>query len=158
MSKLKWVNVLAAIVLLGAVVVRGFAPRRQAEHVSISAALGPVRSVYRSIGPHRGSRVTAVAGVTTAPFTFYMGAAGGGVWKTTDAGETWLNVSDGRIATGSIGAVAVAESAPSVVYVGTGSACIRGNVSPGSACSNRPMPGPRGGASGWRTLDKSAES
>src|SRR5581483_5223228 len=86
---------------------------------------------YRSIGPHKGSRVTAVAGVASELFTFYMGAAGGGVWKTTDAGQSWINVSDGFLPTGSIGAIGVADSAPSIVYVGTGSACIRGNVSTG---------------------------
>jgi photosystem II stability/assembly factor-like uncharacterized protein len=86
---------------------------------------------YRLIGPHKGSRVTAVGGVPTELLTFYMGASGGGVWKTTDAGQSWINVSDGFLLTGSIGAIAVAESTPSVVYVGTGSACIRGNVSTG---------------------------
>jgi photosystem II stability/assembly factor-like uncharacterized protein len=60
-----------------------------------------------------------------------MGATGGGVWKTTDAGETWVNVSDTFFGSGSIGAIAVAESDPNVVYVGTGTACPRGNVSPG---------------------------
>ena len=83
---------------------------------------------YRMIGPARGGRVTAVAGHRRQPLTFYMGATGGGVWKTTDAGITWRNVSDGFLATGSIGAVEVAESDPNVVYVGTGSACIRSNV------------------------------
>ena len=56
---------------------------------------------------------------------------GGGVWKTTDGGETWFNITDGQFATGSVGAVGVADSNPNVIYVGTGSACIRGNVSPG---------------------------
>ncbi len=83
---------------------------------------------FRSIGPLRGGRVTAVAGVRTQPYTFYMGASGGGVWKTTDAGHSWHNVSDGFFATGSIGAIAVAPSNPDVVYVGTGSAAIRSNV------------------------------
>lgn len=83
---------------------------------------------YRSIGPARGGRVTAVAGVRQQPHTFYMGATGGGVWKTTDAGNNWINVSDGFFATASIGAIAVAESDPNVVYVGTGSAAIRSNV------------------------------
>ncbi len=83
---------------------------------------------FRSVGPHRGGRVTAVAGVRRQPHTFYMGAAGGGVWKTTDAGHSWLNVSDGFFATASIGAIGVAESNPDVVYVGTGSAAIRSNV------------------------------
>lgn len=83
---------------------------------------------YRNIGPQRGGRVTAVAGHRKQPHTFYMGATGGGVWKTTDAGQNWANISDGFFATGSIGAIAVAESDPNVVYVGTGSAAIRSNV------------------------------
>ncbi len=83
---------------------------------------------FRSVGPHRGGRVTAVAGHRRQPATFYMGATGGGVWKTTDSGATWLNVSDGFFATGSIGAIDVAESNPDIVYVGTGSAAIRSNV------------------------------
>jgi photosystem II stability/assembly factor-like uncharacterized protein len=83
---------------------------------------------YRSIGPHRGGRVTAVAGHRKQPHTFYMGATGGGVWKTTDAGHDWVNVSDGFFETGSIGAIAVAESDPNVIYVGTGSAAIRSNI------------------------------
>jgi photosystem II stability/assembly factor-like uncharacterized protein len=83
---------------------------------------------FRSVGPHRGGRVTAVAGHRAHPATFYMGATGGGVWKTADSGRTWVNVSDGFFATGSIGAIDVAESDPNVVYVGTGSAAIRSNV------------------------------
>ncbi len=86
---------------------------------------------YRSIGPYRGGRVTAVAGVRGQPLTFYMGSTGGGVWKTTDGGLVWKNISDGFFGAGSIGAIAVAESDPNVIYVGTGSACIRGNVSTG---------------------------
>jgi len=83
---------------------------------------------YRSIGPSRGGRVTAVAGVASEAGTFYLGATGGGVWKTTDFGQSWTNVSDGYFATGSIGAVRVAPSAPNIVYVGTGSDGIRSNV------------------------------
>ena len=86
---------------------------------------------WRSVGPSRGGRVTAVCGIADQPFTFYMGATGGGVWKTNDAGTTWRNVSDGQIEAGSIGAITVAPSDPTIVYVGTGSACPRGNVSPG---------------------------
>jgi photosystem II stability/assembly factor-like uncharacterized protein len=86
---------------------------------------------WRSIGPYRGGRVTAVAGVAGQPLTYYFGATGGGVWKTTDAGVTWRNVSDHFLGTGSVGAVAVAESDPNVVYVGMGESCIRGNVSHG---------------------------
>jgi photosystem II stability/assembly factor-like uncharacterized protein len=86
---------------------------------------------WRLIGPFRGGRVTAVAGVPSQPMTFYMGATGGGVWKTEDGGMTWRNISDGYFKTGSIGAIAVAESDPNVIYVGTGEACPRGNVSHG---------------------------
>ncbi len=83
---------------------------------------------WRSVGPHRGGRVTAISGVRGQPCTFYMGATGGGVWKTEDCGALWRPVSDGQIATGSIGSIAVSESNPEVVYVGTGSAAIRSNV------------------------------
>ncbi|MBI4541133.1 MAG: glycosyl hydrolase [Gemmatimonadetes bacterium] len=86
---------------------------------------------YRLVGPERGGRSTAVAGVSGERGTFYMGATGGGVWKTTDGGESWFNVSDGFFEAGSIGAVAVAESDPNVVYAGTGTACPRTIVSVG---------------------------
>jgi photosystem II stability/assembly factor-like uncharacterized protein len=78
----------------------------------------------------RGGRATAVAGVPSNTQVYYMGCAGG-VWKTTDAGATWIPVTDGQIHVGSIGAIAVAESSPDIVYVGTGTAEPRGNVSNG---------------------------
>ena len=83
---------------------------------------------WRSIGPTRGGRSTAAAGVRTQPNVFYMGATGGGVWKTENYGISWLPVSDGQIPTGSIGALDVADSNPNVVYAGTGSEAIRSNV------------------------------
>jgi photosystem II stability/assembly factor-like uncharacterized protein len=86
---------------------------------------------YRMIGPARGGRVTAVTGVNQEPHTFYMGATGGGVWKTTDAGVTWRSLTDQSLATASIGALDVADSDPNIVYVGTGSEAIRSNVSIG---------------------------
>src|SRR5215472_10549144 len=86
---------------------------------------------YRMIGPLRGGRVTAVTGVPSEPFTFYMGSTGGGVWKTTDAGHNWRNISDAYFNVASIGAVEVSLSNPSIVYVGTGSSKIRSNVSIG---------------------------
>jgi photosystem II stability/assembly factor-like uncharacterized protein len=86
---------------------------------------------YRQVGPFRGGRVTAVAGVTSQPFVYYFGATGGGVWKTTDGGVNWEPVSDAFFKTGSVGAIGVAESDPNVVYVGMGESPIRGNVSHG---------------------------
>jgi photosystem II stability/assembly factor-like uncharacterized protein len=87
---------------------------------------------YRSIGPYRGGRSAAVAGVASQPFVFYYGATGGGVWKSTDGGINWEPVSDGSVfGTGSVGAIAVSDSDPNVVYVGMGESPIRGNVSHG---------------------------
>jgi photosystem II stability/assembly factor-like uncharacterized protein len=86
---------------------------------------------WRLIGPFRGGRVTAVAGVPSQPMVYYFGATGGGVWKTTDAGANWEPVSDEHFGTGSVGAIAVADSDPNVVYVGMGESPIRGNVSHG---------------------------
>ena len=83
---------------------------------------------YRMVGPSRGGRVTAVAGHRSQLLTYYMGATGGGVWKTTDAGHTWHNVSDGYFASPSIGAIRVAESDPNVIYVATGTDGMRSNV------------------------------
>lgn len=86
---------------------------------------------WRNIGPHRGGRVVAVAGHPTETMTFYFGACDGGVWKTDDGGTYWRNVSDGFFRTAPVGAIAVAESDPNVIYAGTGESCVRGNVSPG---------------------------
>jgi len=82
--------------------------------------------MWRNVGPFRGGRVTAVAGVAQDPFTYYFGATGGGVWKTEDAGTTWTNVSDGFFETGTVGALAVAPSDPNVVYAGMGEEPVRG--------------------------------
>jgi hypothetical protein len=86
---------------------------------------------WHSIGPYRGGRVTAVAGVTSQPMVYYLGATGGGVWKTENAGITWRPISDGFFHTGSVGAIVMAESNPNVVYVGMGEACLRANISHG---------------------------
>ncbi len=85
---------------------------------------------YRLVGPFRGGRSAAVAGVPNDPNLFYFGATGGGVWKTLDGGITWSNISDGYFG-GSIGAVEVAQSDPNVIYVGGGEKTLRGNVSSG---------------------------
>lgn len=89
-----------------------------------SASLAALQ--WRNIGPFRGGRVVAVAGVPQQPRTFYFGSVGGGVWKTTDGGETWANITDGQIRTSSVGAIAVAPSDPNVIYVGMGEHPVRG--------------------------------
>ncbi len=86
---------------------------------------------FRLIGPFRGGRSTAVTGIPGQPLTFFQGTTGGGVWKTTDAGESWENISDGYFDVASMGAVEVAFSDPNVIYAGTGSAGIRGNIMTG---------------------------
>ncbi|MBL8141302.1 MAG: glycosyl hydrolase, partial [Acidobacteria bacterium] len=81
---------------------------------------------WRNIGPFRGGRVVAVTGVRQQPRTFYFGGVGGGVWKTTDGGESWTNITDGQLKTSSVGAISVAASDPNVIYVGMGEHPIRG--------------------------------
>lgn len=86
---------------------------------------------FRNIGPFRGGRSVAVAGHDEQPYTFYTGFAGGGVYKTTDGGNSWMNISDEYFKTGSVGAIDVADSDPNVIYVGMGETDIRGNMSAG---------------------------
>ena len=81
---------------------------------------------WRSIGPFRGGRSVCGTGVVGDPKTYYMGTTGGGLWKTDDMGISWRNISDGFFKTGTIGAIAVSESDPNVVYVGTGEHAVRG--------------------------------
>ncbi|MFN2492383.1 MAG: WD40/YVTN/BNR-like repeat-containing protein [Pyrinomonadaceae bacterium] len=87
---------------------------------------------WRLIGPFRGGRVTAVAGVTSQPLVYYFGATGGGVWKTVDGGINWEPISDNSVfGTGSVGAIGLSDSDPNTIYVGMGESPIRGNVSHG---------------------------
>src|SRR4051794_38328610 len=86
---------------------------------------------WRCIGPFRGGRVVAVAGDPHDIGTFYFGATGGGLWKSTDAGQHWQNVSDGFFQRASVGGLAVSPSDPNVIYAGMGESTIRGNVSHG---------------------------
>ncbi len=86
---------------------------------------------WRNLGPLRGGRSTAVAGSAARPFEYYFGATGGGLWKTVDGGTTWHPVTDGQIATASVGAVVVAPSNPDIVYIGMGETELRGNIAQG---------------------------
>src|SRR5216117_3187112 len=86
---------------------------------------------WRAIGPDRGGRSIAVSGVRGRPKEAYFGAVGGGLWKTTDGGDTWAPMTDGQVKSASVGAVAVSESNPDIVFIGMGETCIRGNIMPG---------------------------
>ena len=98
----------------------------------VSLAKDPIikEQSFRLLGPFRGGRAAAGVGSYTDVNTFYMGATGGGVWKTIDAGNNWKNISDGYFG-GTIGAIAIAPSNESVIYVGEGENSMRGNVSEG---------------------------
>src|SRR6185312_1647372 len=120
MSKLLFL--LIAVCLLAAHV-SAQAPQSAAAD-ELSKILKPVK--WRSIGPFRGGRSVTGTGVVGDPKTYYMGTTGGGLWKTDDMGISWRNVSDGFFKTGSVGAIAVSESDPNVVYVGMGEHAVRG--------------------------------
>src|SRR6056297_3788707 len=120
---------ISLFIIIGLSVTQGFSQSQTVEPRIEPELLQALE--YRSIGPYRGGRVTAVAGVSSKPYTFYMGSTGGGVWKTEDAGERWTNISDGFFEAGSIGSITVSESDANVIYVGTGSDAPRGNISAG---------------------------
>lgn len=114
-------SLLLLILLLQAVPVHSQSPE--------STFLNGLR--YRLVGPARGGRVTTVTGVPSQPTTFYMGVASGGLFRTTDNGATWTPITDGKVPLGSTGCVAVADSDPNTIYLGTGSDSVRSNVSTG---------------------------
>jgi len=116
-SVLLWVVVLTLFVAL--------APAQQYNDAQMKALK------WRLVGPFRGGRVLAVTGIPGDPYTFYFGGVAGGVWRTTDGGVTWSSLTD-KQPFASIGAIAVSESNPGVIYVGTGESCIRGNISYGN--------------------------
>ena len=123
-----------ALLVLAVVVAAERPGRSQAPPSEASASVGQrllSGLSWRSIGPHRGGRSIACAGSPGRPNEYYFGATGGGLWKTTDGGTTWAPVTDGQIKSSSVGAVAVAESNPDVVYLGMGETQLRGNVMQG---------------------------
>src|SRR3954462_15693285 len=109
-------------------------PELAAQSAPSADALDPAMVTafkWRSVGPDRGGRSIAVSGVKGRPREAYFGAAGGGLWKTTDGGAKWAPITDGLLTSSSVGAVAVSESNPDIVYIGMGESCIRGNIMAG---------------------------
>ncbi len=126
----RYMRTALSIAVLTLVTFSGHVPSLTAQSQAIDPVLlGAYR--WRSIGPDRGGRSIAVAGVKGRPREAYFGAVGGGLWKTTDAGNNWAPVTDGQIGSSSVGAVAVSEANPNVVWIGMGESCIRGNIMPG---------------------------
>jgi len=110
---------------------------------------------WRSIGPFRGGRVTAVTGVASQPMVFYFGGTGGGVWKTMDGGINWEPITDGSVfGTGSVGAIGLSDSDPNTIYVGMGESPIRGNVSHGDGVYKSTDGGKTWKHIGLKTRDK----
>ncbi|MEO0897422.1 MAG: glycosyl hydrolase [Bacteroidota bacterium] len=141
---LQFGQVALLLLLMGATIMPAYSQKRKKKSQPIEATSPSMDAsileglTYRNIGPFRGGRSCAVTGVPGHPNLFYFGSTGGGVWKTMDGGQTWSNISDGHFG-GSVGAVAVSEYDPNVIYVGGGEKTVRGNVSYGYGI--------------WKTLD-----
>jgi photosystem II stability/assembly factor-like uncharacterized protein len=123
--------VLSALLLMGASPLVAQGPSAEAPMMSSVDPLLFRGLEYRLVGPPQGGRVTPVTGVPSQPRTFYMGVASGGLFRTTDAGESWEPITDGKVPVGSSGDVAVALTDPNIIYYGTGSDGLRSNVSTG---------------------------
>jgi photosystem II stability/assembly factor-like uncharacterized protein len=118
--------------LAAAVMATGLSVTTVPLHAQEKKAASPYGDLaFRQIGPFRGGRSGAVTGVQSEPLTFYFGGTGGGIYKTVDGGNRWVPVGDGQLKLGSVGAIAVADSDPNVVYAGMGEGDIRGNASHG---------------------------
>jgi photosystem II stability/assembly factor-like uncharacterized protein len=102
---------------------------------------------WRNIGPLRGGRSLGSSGSPGRPNEYYFGATGGGLWKTTDGGQEWASVTDGQISSSSIGAVAVAETNPDIVYIGGGETQLRGSITQGDGVYKT-----TDGGKTWRSL------
>src|SRR6478672_3098159 len=126
----------AAVLIMSGVPMLGVRaePAAQPPAATAASTLDPLvlkTLQWRSVGPARAGRSIAVSGVKGRSKEAYAGQTGGGLWKTVDGGESWLPVTDGKIHSSSVGAVAVSETNPDIVFIGMGESCIRGNIQPG---------------------------
>ncbi|MBX9929152.1 MAG: glycosyl hydrolase, partial [Gemmatimonadaceae bacterium] len=111
----------------------GTVPYRADTYTAATATSSSFKALrWRNVGPLRGGRVDAVVGDPMRPFVFYMGAVNGGVWKTTNGGQSWNNLTDGKSDISSVGAITVAPSDPNVIYVGTGESQLREDLTFGT--------------------------
>jgi len=117
-------NYLLTIIILFSFLFNSFSQSESSKPPSVDEYFQPVK--WRSIGPFRGGRSVCASGVLGDPLTYYMGTTGGGLWKTTNAGQHWKNISDGYFKRGSVGAIAVSSSDPNIVYCGMGEHAPRG--------------------------------
>ena len=124
-------TMIAMMTLVSGLVVPDVAQAQESPVISLDDLSLSSTLKWKSIGPNRGGRSIAAAGSPDRPFEYYFGATGGGLWKTTDGGTNWFPVTDGQIKSSSVGAVAVSESNPDIVYLGMGEAQLRGNVMQG---------------------------
>ena len=121
------------------------------------APLEPFKGMkYRLVGPWRGGRAMAAVGISSDPHTYYLGATGGGVWKTTNGGGSWTSLFD-KQSVSSIGAIAVADADPNVVYVGTGEACCAATCRTATASTSPPTAARPGPTSGCATRARSGD-
>jgi len=128
---MKFNNIIATFGLIG-VIVTGALSAVKAQSSAPDTSLNFFKGMkYRNVGPGRGGRSLGIAGSASRKNEYYFGAVGGGLWKTTDGGLTWKPVTDGQLNSSSVGAVAVAESNPDIVYIGTGESEFRGNIMQG---------------------------
>jgi photosystem II stability/assembly factor-like uncharacterized protein len=145
----RWILTTVTLISLS---ISGHVPQLSAQSQAIEPVLLDAYR-WRGIGPDRGGRSIAVAGVKGRPREAYFGAVGGGLWKTTDAGNTWAPVTDGQITSSSVGAVAVSESNPDTVFIGMGENCIRGNIMPGDGVYKSTDAGKTWAHVGFRDVD-----
>jgi len=156
---------LASVVMLSAALpaaaIARQAPTRAARPATAQPTLAPItldssltrNFRWRNLGPDRGGRSIAASGVKGQPKVAYFGATGGGLWKTNDGGDTWAPITDGQITSASVGAVAVSESRPDVVFIGMGESAIRGNIMPGDGIYKSADAGKTWKHVGFRNVD-----